>query len=236
MKKIPQWLAAQATEKDFWDGIMREDHAILRVLADNSEKAPQIRKALPRTPQSALEVGVGPFGLGIIGFMPEIPHRFAIDPLAPVALGSSPDADNPLQRFIRLRRRPIQYAVGCGEEIPVKTGSIELVICCNVVDHASDPNAILHEVHRVLQPNGLFYFDVHTFSAFGLLKWHSYTKHAHKDEVLVKAHPHRMYEGEMIGQLRESGFKFQKLYGHTFASNMIGHARASTFLGTKCAP
>jgi SAM-dependent methyltransferase len=232
MRKIPAWIEAQKTEEDFWNEIIRDDHAILRVLADNSEKAPAIRRTLPRVPDTALEVGVGPLGLGIIGFLPEIEHRFAVDPQLPVALG--PSGSNALRDFIRLRRVPIRYAVGCGEEIPVRSESVELVICCNVLDHASDPTAILREIHRVLKPNGMFYFDVHTFSVFGLLKWHSYTKHAKKDEVLVKAHPYRMYEADVVRKLRASGFSVQKLEGHTFTSNLMGHARTSTFLGTKC--
>jgi SAM-dependent methyltransferase len=236
MKKIPEWIAAQVTEKDFWDGMIRDDHAILRVLADNAEKAPLIRRSLPHTPQSALEVGAGPFGLGVIGFLPEIPHRFALDPLAPVGLGSSAVDEDPLRHYIRIKRRAIQYAIGYGEEIPVQTASVDLVLCCNVIDHTSDPDAILREVHRVLKTGGLFYFDVHTFSVLGLLKWHTYTKHAHKDEILVRAHPYRMYEASVIRQLRKSGFAIQKLYGHTVVSNAIGHARASSFLGTKCSP
>jgi len=234
MSKIPAWIEAQKTERDFWDGIIREDHAILRVLADNSEKAPAVKKALPRIPATALEVGVGPLGLGIIGFLPEITHRFAMDPQSPIGLG--PRGSNALRDFILTRRVPVRYAVGCGEEIPVRSESVELVICCNVLDHASDPTTILREIHRVLKPNGMFYFDVHTFSIFGLLKWHSYTKHAKKDEVLVKAHPYRMYEADVVRKLRSTGFKVQKLEGHTFTSNLLGHARTSTFLGTKCLP
>src|SRR5271156_1102595 len=154
MNKIPAWIEAQKTEEDFWKGIIRDDYTILRVLADNSAKAPAIRKTLHRIPDTALEVGVGPLGLGVIGFLPEIEHRFAVDPQLPVALG--PSGSDALRDFIRIRRMPIQYATGCGEEIPVRSESMELVICCNVLDHASDPAAILREIRRVLKPNGLF--------------------------------------------------------------------------------
>jgi SAM-dependent methyltransferase len=234
MSKIPAWFEAQKTETDFWKGIIQEDHATLRVLADNSEKAPAIRKILPRIPETALEVGVGPLGLGIIGFLPEIPHRFGVDPQPPVGLG--PSGVSTLRDFVRTKRLPVSYATACGEEIPIRSDSMDLVICCNVIDHASDPSAILREVHRVLKPNGLFFFDVHTFSVFGLLKWHSYTKHARKDEILVIAHPYRMYEADVARKMRATGFRVQKLDGHTRASNLLGHARTSTFLGTKCLP
>lgn len=232
MSKIPAWLQAQKTERDFWHGIVQADHMVLRVLADNSEKAPAILRALPRIPATALEVGVGPLGLGIIAFLPEIERRFAVDPLPPVDLG--PSGTNPLRDLIHQRRASIHYAVGCGEQIPVRSESMELVICCNVLDHVSDPTAILHEIQRVLKPKGLFYFDVHTFSLLGLLKWHSHTKRVHRDEVLVKAHPYRMYEADVGRKLRSSGFSVQKLHGQTFSSNWFGHARTSVFLGTKC--
>ena len=240
MKKIPSWVAAQEVERDFWDGMIRDDQSILRVLADNAAKAPQVRSCFAGTPQACLEVGVGPIGLGISGFLPEIPRRFALDPLPPVPL--EPRADAPtrssedLRMYIRHQRAQLHYLVGCGEEIPVRSESMDLVICCNAIDHASDPRAILGEVHRVLKPNGAFFFDVDTFSLLGMVKWHAWTSYAHKDEILVKAHPYRMYEPDLVRMLQSCRFKLQKLGGHTLTSNWIGHARNSTFVGSKCLP
>lgn len=236
MKTIPSWLEAQKTERKFWDGMVRGDDTILRVLADNAEKAPLVRRCIDGTLDSCLEVGVGPFGLGVIGFLREIHHRFAVDPLPPVSLDLSDGSDNALRDFVRRRRSEIHYAVGCGEEIPLAGDSMDLVICCNVIDHTSDPDAILREIHRVLKPNGRFFFDVHTFSMLGLAKWHSWTKHVHRDEVLVKAHPYRMFESHIAQKMRTSGFALQKIYGHTPVSNLIGHVRVSVFVGVKCVP
>ena len=105
-------LGEDMTERNFWDGIIRDDYTILRVLADNSGKTPAVKKALPRIPATALEVGVGPLGLGILGFLPEIEHRFAIDPQPPISLGAR--GSNALRDFILTRRVPVHYAVGCG--------------------------------------------------------------------------------------------------------------------------
>ena len=64
----------------------------------------------------------------------------------------------------------------------------------------------------------------------GLVKWYAYTKYAHKDEILVTTHPYRMYESDVIRRLRSAGFALLKIEGHTFRSNLLGHARDSTFL------
>jgi SAM-dependent methyltransferase len=238
MKKIPQWLEAQEREKGLWDGVIHHDYYVLRVLADNSVKAPQVRKCFDRTPETSLEIGIGPFGIGITAFLPEIPRRFAVDSLALVPLESNVNSclksSEELRRYMRQLRAPIRYIQGCGEEMPIRTESMDLIICCNVLDHTSDPDAILREMHRVLKPKGLLFFDVDTFSILGLLKWHSWTKYAHKDEILVTTHPYRMYERDVVRRLRSSGFQLQKLRGHTATSNMIGRARVSTFLGLKC--
>ncbi len=240
MREHPKWQQARVTQKSFWDGVIQEDHAILRVLADNAQIAPRIRKCLTQTPVTCLEVGIGPLGLGVSGFLPEIPQRFALDPLAPSlskSLGRLPaTSSEKLRTYVRLQSSEIRYVMARGEEIPIQSESMDLVICSNVVDHASNPGVLLQEIHRVLKPQGNLFLEVDTFSILGLAKWHSWTKHVHKNEILVKSHPHRMYEANLISALRSRGFELRKLHGHTFASNLIGHARDSTFLGIKCHP
>lgn len=229
MKEHPRWREAQECETEFWDGMAKSEHNILRVLADNAEKAPTIRSAIRTTPQSCLEVGIGPFGLGVLGFLPEIPFRVAMDPLVPTPM----DSDGLLRRFIQTRRSTMRYVMGRGEEIPLRDESMDLVVWCNVIDHVSLPEAILREIRRVLKPGGFLFLDVHTLSVAGLLKWHLWTKFAHRDEILVKAHPYRMWEAGIRRKLRSHGFAVQKLAGHTFLSACIGHCRTSTFLGVR---
>jgi len=229
MKKDQRWEEAQETEVEFWAGMAQHDFSVLRVLADNSEKAPLLRPYLKPNVRNALEVGSGPFGLGVIGYLPEIPFRIAMDPLH----ASRMDTNDPLRNYIEIRRKSMCYVVGYGEEIPVQSGSLDLVICCNVIDHASKPDLILGEIHRVLKPGGQIFFDVHTFSVLGLIKWHLWTKFRHRDEMLVKAHPYRMFEPAVRRKISKHGFQGRKIKGHTLLSACIGQALTSTFLGEK---
>jgi SAM-dependent methyltransferase len=237
MKKIPQWLGAQKAEKILWDGLIHDDCYILQTITANALKAPGLMSSLGRRPETSLEVGIGPFGLGISAFLSEIPFRLALDPLPPVPLDTSPNSElhssYDLRAYMQGLRTPIHYIQACGEDIPVRTGTIDLVICSNVLDHVSDPDAVLREIHRVLKLGGCLFFDVDTFSLCGLIKWHLWTKHAHKDEILVTAHPYRMLEGGLVRKLRDAGFRLRKLGGHTVVSRLVGHVRDSTFLGTK---
>lgn len=240
MKKIPQWPVAQKGEKGLWDGVVHLDYYILKALADASVYTPVIRKCLPEIPQACLELGIGPFGLGLLAFLPEFPKRFGVDPLPQVSMesanGSPLESSREIRSYMSQLRAPIRYIQGCGEELPVRSESMDLVVCCNVLDHTSDPDAVLKEIHRVLKPNGNFFFNVDTFSRLGLAKWHLLTKHLHKDEILVTTHPFRMYEADAERRLRKAGFHLNKVQGHSLVSNLIGHARDSTYLGTKCSP
>jgi SAM-dependent methyltransferase len=206
-----------------------DDFCILRVLADNSGKAPLLQRWLKPGTSIALEVGSGPFGLGVIGYVHEIPFRIAMDPLPPTPM----DGSDPLRQYVDIRRKAVAYIVGCGEEIPVRSESMDLVICCNVIDHASKPDRILDEIRRVLRTGGQFFFDVHTFSVLGLAKWHTWTRFRHKEEMLVKAHPYRMFEATVRRKISDHGFEVRKLTGHSVLSACAGHARTSTFLGEK---
>jgi hypothetical protein len=77
------------------------------------------------------------------------------------------------------------------------------------------------------------FFDAHTFSILGLAKWHTWTKFRHKNEMLVKAHPYRLFETDVRRMISRHGFAVTKIGGHDFLSACIGHARTSTFLGEK---
>ncbi|MFT5685895.1 MAG: SAM-dependent methyltransferase [Myxococcota bacterium] len=48
----------------------------------------------------------------------------------------------------------VEYRTGSGELLPLKSGTVDLVICTNCIDHTNDPWAVIAEVERVLRPGG----------------------------------------------------------------------------------
>ena len=53
------------------------------------------------------------------------------------------------------RHRP-RYVRGVGERLPFKDGSFDAVVCCLVIEHTFDPDAVLTEAVRVLAVGGRF--------------------------------------------------------------------------------
>ncbi|MEM6588841.1 MAG: bifunctional 2-polyprenyl-6-hydroxyphenol methylase/3-demethylubiquinol 3-O-methyltransferase UbiG [Pseudomonadota bacterium] len=53
----------------------------------------------------------------------------------------------------------IHYDVGVGEALPYEDASFDAVVCVDVLEHVSDLDRVLREVHRVLVPGGRFFFD-----------------------------------------------------------------------------
>jgi ubiquinone/menaquinone biosynthesis C-methylase UbiE len=49
-----------------------------------------------------------------------------------------------------------QWTRGRGESLPFASGSFDAVVCCLVIEHADDPDALLAEVDRVLGERGRF--------------------------------------------------------------------------------
>ena len=45
-----------------------------------------------------------------------------------------------------------------GANIPLKNSCADLVICNNVIEHASNRNALFNEMCRIMNPNGVLYF------------------------------------------------------------------------------
>ncbi len=53
----------------------------------------------------------------------------------------------------------IDYRIGEAASLPFEAGSIEVVSCCDMLEHVPDWKQVVAEAGRVLKPGGLFFFD-----------------------------------------------------------------------------
>lgn len=53
----------------------------------------------------------------------------------------------------------IDYQQGFAESLPYRDRALDVVICVDVLEHIADLSKTVKEIHRVLKPNGLFFFD-----------------------------------------------------------------------------
>lgn len=62
-----------------------------------------------------------------------------------------------IERYLAvdLRQSPLVDIVARGEEIPIGSDQVDLVICAQVLEYIQDPAALLAEIHRVLKPGGM---------------------------------------------------------------------------------
>jgi SAM-dependent methyltransferase len=51
----------------------------------------------------------------------------------------------------------LDFQLAPAESLPFKDGSMSAVSMLDVLEHLKDPTAVLHEIHRVLRPGGLFH-------------------------------------------------------------------------------
>jgi len=63
------------------------------------------------------------------------------------------------QRHAASQNLSIKYLVGTGETLPLADGSMDYVVCVDVLEHVADLGEVINEVRRVLKPGGLFLFD-----------------------------------------------------------------------------
>lgn len=55
-----------------------------------------------------------------------------------------------------LTQNMVTYICGRAEQIPLATSSVDAAVCCLVIEHTEDPDAVLAEAARVISPGGRF--------------------------------------------------------------------------------
>jgi 2-polyprenyl-6-hydroxyphenyl methylase / 3-demethylubiquinone-9 3-methyltransferase len=53
----------------------------------------------------------------------------------------------------------INYLQGDAGTLPVDSGSFDVVLCCDVLEHVDHVGAVIGEIDRVMAPGGVFFFD-----------------------------------------------------------------------------
>jgi SAM-dependent methyltransferase len=224
-----RWEGAQQAESEYWNFLAAADVEIERVLGENAKIAERLRSWLPELPSSVAEIGVGGLGVGVLGYLPEVAERVGVDPLPPPPLTCS-DA---MRERVELLRKGVRLVTAPGELTPLPQGHFGLAICCNVLDHVRSPQQVVSEVKRFLKPGGYFYLDVDVFSFAGLAKWHLWTKHTHRNEILVRAHPHRFLQRDLSKYLNHAGFRTLRQNNVSFHQSYFGRSWDCQLLAQK---
>ncbi len=149
MNPSKRWELAQKGEKSFWDSYLIEQLKKETEERDNF----RVKMLFPIWKEyitlddktKILQIGSGP--LDIINYIP-IGKKYSLDPLA----------DFYKEKF-KFNYGTVKYLQGVGEKLPFKNNFFDLVILSNVLDHTSNSDEVLSEINRVLNKNGILYFD-----------------------------------------------------------------------------
>lgn len=129
---VPLLAAPEATERlrSFWNEARHMDRVLARV-------------ALGR---EALSVDVGGGMTSPLRWLPG--RRICVDPLSDHYASAS-----------HRRHSDVEFVTGQGERLPIASGTADLVICTNCIDHVDDPARVVREILRVLKPDGWVWFS-----------------------------------------------------------------------------
>lgn len=115
-------------------------------------------------------------------------HRVGIDPLS----GRS-------ESLVEVNARENNsVTTGVGEHLPFQTATFDVVICDNVLDHVKSVPRCLAEIHRVLEPGGLFLLKVNSFRCPSFVR--------NRLTYLDKPHPHHFHPEEVVNFVERAGF------------------------------
>lgn len=197
-----RWRVAQEYERSFWQNQARQIAAgAVGQMSWYSWKAKLMEEHLtaflrPEMKDTAviLEVGSGP--VGIASFLPW-GTRYAVDPLE--------DFYRSEQALCQLRDKAVTYSAGSGERLQFESNTFSLVVLDNVLDHVHQASEVLHEIGRVMKPDGLLYFAVNIHTT-----WGAFLHRILSRLKIDRGHPYTFTAASIRAFLMAHGFAVQK--------------------------
>lgn len=197
-----RWRVAQEYERSFWQNQARQIAAgAVGQMSWYSWKAKLMEEHLsaflrPQMKDTAvvLEVGSGP--VGIASFL-AWGTRYAVDPLE--------DFYRSEQALCQLRDKTVTYSAGSGERLQFESNTFSLVVLDNVLDHVHQASEVLHEIGRVMRPDGLLYFAVNIHTT-----WGAFLHRILSRLKIDRGHPYTFTAASIRAFLTTHGFAVQK--------------------------
>lgn len=187
----------ETTELKFWNDLVRS-HGTVENFIKFRETEHDFK--VGKFPSFKKQKGAGlDLGAGCVSALNGCKKRVvAIDPLMDEYLRIVPEV-----------LLSIPHLKGDGEDLNFANDSLDWVLCNNVIDHTPNPQKMMDEIHRVLKPGGILYFQVnfddHLTPAHYAL-WNvdmvaEHTQNFNKEWELIERnpdYPQWLYYGEFI--------------------------------------
>jgi 2-polyprenyl-6-hydroxyphenyl methylase/3-demethylubiquinone-9 3-methyltransferase len=116
----------------------------------------------------------------------------------------------------KLANLEINYEAASGENLPFQSGSFDVVLCCDVLEHVQDLPAVVSEISRVLKNGGVFIYDTFNrtymskISAIKILqewkRWAIMPPNLHVWEMFIRP-------SEMVALLKKNNFVWKEHRG-----------------------
>lgn len=138
-------------------------------------------------------------------------YKIGIDPLANVFASTYPLGAH--------------YIRSVGENMPFRTGSLDVIVCLNTLDHTKLPYMVLEEVKRCLRENGVVLLQVNAFAALKCI--------ITRLHFLDASHPHHFGDNEVTSAFEHLGFNISKRWVERYGFSYVkGYLRSVGILST----
>jgi ubiquinone/menaquinone biosynthesis C-methylase UbiE len=212
------WKKAQANEKSFWRSIYLSDNKNFYTKTNKKEDFLISTSGVLKNHninfinlenKILVDLGCGAYG--------EIMGIKILEKINQIYLKKIIGID-PLMDFYKKEiglikeTKNLQLINAKGEEIPLETESVDVVISSNAIDHCELPEVTISEVKRILKKNGIFYINVHVLNS----------KFSFLSKILKyfdKNHPHHFTESKLEYLLKKQFKNVKKNYSINIFSN-----------------